>query len=625
MRPQYLKDIISLSAGEAGQKALRALTKLCNFLLSGQLPSEICHLLYGASLCALNKKDGGLRPIAIGNCLRRLTSKLACFQSRNIVNSYLSPHQLGVATKLGCEAAIHTTRTFVNNDQNRGKVLLKLDFKNAFNSVERDCILKEVQCHTPLLYPYLYQCYRNPSTLFFGNHLISSSVGAQQGDPCGPMIFSLAIQPIILSLDSQMNIWYLDDGTLADYPEVVLSDFKKVINLSQEIGLELNFNKCEIFCCSGDTDLKVIKEFQNLAPGIKICDRESLSLLGSPIFDQGFKNTVEKTIITVENLLNKAELLNRHVAYTLIKNCLFIPKFNFLLRTTPFWKFSNSVNSIDSSLKSCLERILNLRLTDLQWRQSTLPIRFGGLGIRRISDICLPAFLSSINGVKKLVSLLLNSKDNELNIHHYDEALAVWGVANENEIPTIPQFDVDIMLYDVVYKASKSDHSRETRNSFRKLYREKIKLKKMNYNKKSIETAKNKTKAMWNIVNQNRNTYSNTCDETCDLTSNSFNTFFTSIASQTTSCYSNSNANTKNPMSFIREQLNPPNSTNFQFREVSCVIVRDLIDGLKNSNCNDIYDLNVNLIKTIKNVIISPLTKLVNLCIRENTFPECLK
>jgi hypothetical protein len=40
-----------------------------------------------------------------------------------------------------------------------------------------------------------------------------------------------------------------------------------------------------------------------------------------------------------------------------------------------------------------------------------LPIRFGGLGIRRISDICFSAFLSSIHGVKKLVSLLLNSKD----------------------------------------------------------------------------------------------------------------------------------------------------------------------------------------------------------------------
>jgi hypothetical protein len=232
--------------------------------LSGQLPSEICHLLYGASLYALHKKYGGIRPIAIGNCLRRLTSKLASFQNRNIVNSYLSPHQLGVATKLGCEAAIHTTQTIVNNDQNRGKVLLKLGFKNAFNSVERNCILKAVQCHTPPLYPYLYQCYKNPSTLFFGNHLISSSVGAQQEHPYGPMIFSLANQPVIFSLDSQLNIWYLDDGTLADYPEVVLSDFKKVINLSRKIGLKLNFNKCEIFSCSGDT-FKSYKEISKFS------------------------------------------------------------------------------------------------------------------------------------------------------------------------------------------------------------------------------------------------------------------------------------------------------------------------------------------------------------------------
>jgi hypothetical protein len=94
-----------------------------------------------------------------------------------------------VATKLGCEATIHTTGTFVNNNQNRRKVLLKLDFKNAFNSVERDCILKKVQSHTPHIYPYLYQCYRNPSTLFCGDHLISSSAEAQQGDSYGPMIF----------------------------------------------------------------------------------------------------------------------------------------------------------------------------------------------------------------------------------------------------------------------------------------------------------------------------------------------------------------------------------------------------------------------------------------------------
>jgi hypothetical protein len=136
-------------------------------------------------------------------------------------------------------------------------------------------------------------------------------------------------------------------------------------------------------------------------------------------------------------------LADTWLIHTLIKTGLFIPKFIFLLRTTPFWKFSNYINSVDSSLKSSLERILNLRLTDLQWCQSTLPIRFGGLGIRRISDICLPAFLSSIHGIEKLVSLLLNSKDNELIIHHYDEALAVWDVENENERPTISQFQMN--------------------------------------------------------------------------------------------------------------------------------------------------------------------------------------
>jgi hypothetical protein len=94
------------------------------------------------------------------------------------------------------------------------------------------------------------------------------------------MIFSLAIQPIILSLDSQLNIWYLDDRTIAD-PEVVLSDFKKVINLSRKIDLELNFNKCEIFCC--------------LAPAIKICDRGSLSLLSSQSLTKA-SNTRLKTL-----------------------------------------------------------------------------------------------------------------------------------------------------------------------------------------------------------------------------------------------------------------------------------------------------------------------------------------
>jgi hypothetical protein len=80
---------------------------------------------------------------------------------------------------------------------------------------------------------------------------------------------------------------------------------------------------------------------------------------------------------------------------------------NFLLKTTPFWKFSNYVNSIDSSLKSHLEKILNLRLTDLQWCQSTLPIR---LDLVDWEFAAFPIFASLLSYLQFMVlkSLFLN-------------------------------------------------------------------------------------------------------------------------------------------------------------------------------------------------------------------------
>jgi hypothetical protein len=47
-------------------------------MLSGSVPTEIYPIIYGASLCALKKKDGGIRPIAVGCTLRRLVAKLGC-------------------------------------------------------------------------------------------------------------------------------------------------------------------------------------------------------------------------------------------------------------------------------------------------------------------------------------------------------------------------------------------------------------------------------------------------------------------------------------------------------------------------------------------------------------------
>jgi hypothetical protein len=41
---------------------------------------------------------------------------------------------------------------------------------------------------------------------FFGNKTISSEVGVQQGDSCGPMSFSITVQPLVNNLLPKLNI-----------------------------------------------------------------------------------------------------------------------------------------------------------------------------------------------------------------------------------------------------------------------------------------------------------------------------------------------------------------------------------------------------------------------------------
>ena len=68
---------------------------------------------FGANLIALNKKEGGVRPIAVGNTLRRLVAKCAGFLVRDEMSELLVPFQLGYGVKGGAEAAVHGARLFL--------------------------------------------------------------------------------------------------------------------------------------------------------------------------------------------------------------------------------------------------------------------------------------------------------------------------------------------------------------------------------------------------------------------------------------------------------------------------------------------------------------------------------
>ena len=75
IRPQHLKDL--LVGTDFNDPLLLAITNLTNVLLAGGLPRELRPTICGGTLIAIRKKQGGIRPIAIGNVWRRIAGKVA--------------------------------------------------------------------------------------------------------------------------------------------------------------------------------------------------------------------------------------------------------------------------------------------------------------------------------------------------------------------------------------------------------------------------------------------------------------------------------------------------------------------------------------------------------------------
>ncbi|KAJ0179217.1 hypothetical protein K1T71_004929 [Dendrolimus kikuchii] len=405
-------------------------------MLSGKVVNEITDILYGANLCALKKKDGGIRPIAVGTVYRRLAAKCCCKKKAEDLKLYFQPNQLGFGSRGGCEAAVHALRTFLQH--NGGDLVLKVDVKNAFNSVDRSALLSQIKDQIPDCYHFLWQCYSQNSKLIFQDNVIYSKTGCQQGDPLGPAIFSLAIHPIITRLKSKFNVWYLDDGTLGGEVDDVLEDFTILTKELKTIGLEINLSKCEYYISNTERKTEIISRLNTIAPGIKLVNNSSLHLLGAPIFDESIPNYVEENIKKFRESSDRLLQINTHMAYTIIRYCLFVPKFTYTLRCCQLWKQTSLLQTLDNIVRDTLISIINLEMDDRAWSQCSLPVKLGGLGVRKISSVALPAFLSSAYSTRDLVFKILQKTNFQFEIPYLTDARRVWSMACPNvNVPTV--------------------------------------------------------------------------------------------------------------------------------------------------------------------------------------------
>ena len=332
------------------------------------------------------------------------------------------------------------------NARNPTAVFLKADFTNAFNTVDRATFLEHCKQNLPGLFPWAAWCYAEPSNLLCGGRTIPSEYGVQQGEPLGPLLFALALQPVLERLAAartpgglQLVFSYLDDTCLEGDQRAVATAFADLKAASASIGLELNMSKCELIPAAGlhsNIDRSLFPSDVTFNP------KGEFELLGGPIGSQDFCNDHTQDRVTKATKLLSAlgELPNPQLALLLLRHCASFGKLVFSTRVVPHRAHSAALRSFDIAVHECFESFMCCGVSDEEWTLATLSTKLSGLGLRSTEKHSSAAFLASRSACHSLCTKL--DPDHVWEISDRDSAAAHAlsdynsNVAEDDRLPT---------------------------------------------------------------------------------------------------------------------------------------------------------------------------------------------
>jgi len=186
-------------------------------------------------LLPLNKSPG-VRPIGVCEVVRRIMGKAVLSVIGKDVMEAAGPMQLCAGQTAGCEAAVHAMRT-VFQDTCTDAVML-VDASNAFNNLNREVALLNIQYYCPSIAVILINCYRKDIHLFVGKEVILSQEGTTQGDPLAMAFFAIASIPLIkaIATDDVIQAWFADDASSGGKLERLRQWWDKLLELGPKYG-----------------------------------------------------------------------------------------------------------------------------------------------------------------------------------------------------------------------------------------------------------------------------------------------------------------------------------------------------------------------------------------------------
>jgi hypothetical protein len=362
----------------------------------------------GASLSALDKtKDGkfDVRPIAAGELIRRLVAKSLCASQKVRAAEFFAPHQHGVACPAGAERVVHFVRQVCQkSNQDPDFVILKVDLRNAFNLVSRKKMLEIVTEEFPEVARWAFWCYggQEGSHLWFDRWVLDSREGVQQGDPLGPLLFSLVIHKLVIAISTELsdlplNKWYLDDGIMGGKSADIEKAYQIILERGPTLGLNLNPSKCELIWINRRPETDVF-------PPSLIRIEGNFEILGSPVGDARFcsSHVGKKCEGSAFRALAAIETVeDPQVAVMLVRLCASFCKVVHFLRSVPPVFLEHQLSVFDDRVHEGVERCVGLSVPQEAWRQATLSLSNGGLGVRSAGEHASAAYLASVSSASR--------------------------------------------------------------------------------------------------------------------------------------------------------------------------------------------------------------------------------
>eukprot|EP00731_Ephydatia_muelleri_P005639 Em0002g1815a len=227
----------------------------------------------------------------------------------------------------------------------------------------------------PEVLPWALWCYGLHPVLWHPLGIISSETGVQQGDPPGPLLFSLVIHRVVSAIASNcpallFHMWYLDDGTMAGPKLAVLGALSIVQHryLGPPNGLFINTSKCEL--CIFPSEMKSSKEL-------------NFEILGAPIGDFVFcakyasqKHAKAQGIL---HMLEDVGSMDPQVALLLLRQCGSFCKMVHLARSTPPSLMADALQMFDNDIHHAFAECTAVDAFGNSWQQAQFSLSRGGL------------------------------------------------------------------------------------------------------------------------------------------------------------------------------------------------------------------------------------------------------